>query len=82
MIFSRLVFRCICAVSLGVAVMAVFAALLIMYGEAQETYTQVTTARAIKFPENEKMLNDVANQLAREGEALSKVEPAAGQKNQ
>jgi len=79
-IFSRLAFCCLGAVFAGVLVVALFSALLSAYGGGQENIAQVAT-RTLKFPENEQMLKDVAAQLARDGETLSKIAPAAGVKN-
>jgi len=62
--------------------LAVMAGVLLLsrYGvEAEEAFLP-HRAIATKFPENEKMLNDVTAKLAKDGAALSKVEPAAGQK--
>lgn len=77
-LFNRLTFRCLGAVGAGVFVAALFSALLSAHGGGQDHIAPVTTARTLAFPENEKMLKDVSAQLAREGEALSKIAPAAG----
>ena len=79
-IFNRVTtFYSLCAVLTGAALMAAFSILLSLYGEAQEPTVQVTTQAAIAFPENEKMLKETADKIAREGAALSTIEPAAGE---
>ena len=78
-ISALLILRSLAAVLAGVAIVAVFVALLSLYGEQQEQSTPVT-AKVMPFPENERMLKSMADQLAREGQALSTVEPAAGDK--
>ncbi len=86
-IFNRLTLHCIYAVCIGVFVVAIFVALLSLYGveSAPESAVRMT-AHPMIFPENEEMLNAASDQLAREGEALrnhdaaalSEIEPAAG----
>lgn len=77
-IFNRLALRCLCAVFVGTLVVALFSALLSVYGGSHERITKAT-AQALKFPENEQMLKDLSAQLARESETLSKIAPAAGE---
>ncbi|MBI3441461.1 MAG: hypothetical protein HY052_06630 [Proteobacteria bacterium] len=81
-VFNHLIFRCVGAVLLGAFVVTLFAALLSLYGESHENIPRVTISKTLRFPENEKMLSDVAAQLAREGAALSTIAPAAGETGQ
>ncbi len=76
-IWVGVIWRSISAVLAGVGVVAAFVALLSLYGVSPES-TRITTARSLKFPENEKMLDIMSDQLAHEGAALSEIEPAAG----
>ena len=78
--WARVALRSIAAVVVGISVVSAFVVLLSLYGASTET-KPVTAVQSIKFPENEKMLDDTAAQLAREGAKLSNIEPAAGDKN-
>jgi hypothetical protein len=75
----HLAYRSFGAVLLGSAFVLFVALILANYGETQET-ASVVAAKSIKFPDNEKMLAEQAAELARQGAALSSVEPAAGDK--
>ena len=79
-LWRRVILRGIGAVVFGGVVVLAGVALLSGYGISHGHVHHVKTAtiKAIKFPENEQMLNEMTARLAREGEALSKVEPAAG----
>lgn len=92
-ILNHLTLRCIYAVCIGVAVVTAFVALLSLYGadpasnrHGADSALNVHGAgpavhaavKSMAFPENEAMLDAVADQLAREGAALSGIEPAAG----
>jgi hypothetical protein len=81
-LWRKVILRGIGAVVFGWAVVSVFVFSLAHdgVGVSPETARAVTaTLPPLKFPENEEMLNAAAAQLAREGAALSKVEPAAGE---
>ena len=78
-LWRKIILRGIGAVFSGWAVVSVFVVLLSVYGFSPDNIPLKTTAiKAVKFPENEQMLNETAARLAREGEALSKIAPAAG----
>lgn len=77
-IIGPLTLRCVLSLFAGLVVVTLFAAMLSLYGQSQETVKTVALHQSLKFPENEKMLNDLASQLAREGAALSNIAPAAG----
>jgi len=67
------------AVFFGWAVICAFVVLISSYGVSDHIHVKKTTAiQTVKFPENEQMLDEMTAQLAREGQALSKMEPAAG----
>ena len=77
-ILKSAVLRGAVSMALGVAVMAGLVSLLAYYAEAPEHVTK-TAFHQLRFPENEKMLNEMAAELAREnGAALSDIAPAAG----
>jgi hypothetical protein len=78
--WRTVILRSMGAVFLAWAVVMAGVGLLSRYGVASEEAFLPHRAIAIRFPENEKMLNDVTASLARDGAALSKVEPAAGKK--
>lgn len=77
-ILNSLMFRCIYAVSIGVMIAVAAIALLFVHGQTQELAPK-TASKTWRFPENEKMLDDLSDQLAREGEAMSTIAPAAGE---
>jgi hypothetical protein len=52
--------------------------LISVYGVSPDYSSVRHTIQAVKFPENAQMLDDITEQLAREGKALSKIAPAAG----
>jgi len=76
-LWRKTVLRGIGAFFFGWSVVTACVVLLSIYGVSPEI-TSVTATQSLPFPENEQMLNAAAAQLAREGAALSKVEPAAG----
>ena len=78
--WGSVILRSLGAVIVGIGVVSAFVVLLSLYGASTES-APVTATQSIKFPENEKMLDDAAAQLAREGAKLSNIEPAAGDKN-
>ena len=78
-LWGRITLRSIGAIFVGTAVVAAFVMLLSFYGSSQDNVS-VITAQSLKFPENEIMLDTLSTQLAREGAALSGIEPAAGDK--
>lgn len=77
-IIGPLTLRCLFSLAAGLFVVALFAALLSLYGQDQERLSTVTAQQSLMFPENEKMLDAVASQLARDGAALANIAPAAG----
>lgn len=83
-ILNHLTLRCVYAVCIGVAVVTAFVALLSLYGADSALNVHGAgpavhaAVKSMAFPENEEMLDAVADQLAREGAALSGIEPAAG----
>jgi hypothetical protein len=76
-LLSRMMFRCLASVAVGIFVVMSFSGLLSLYGEAAEQPIEVST-NAMSFPENEKMLKALSVQLAREGARLAGIMPAAG----
>jgi hypothetical protein len=76
--FGGLIFRGICSLFAGTAVVVSFIALLSLYGTSYEPAPRRTT-QALKFPENEQMLDAMDQQLAREIGGLAAIEPAAGE---
>ena len=83
-IWRSVILRSIGAMFIGIGIVSAFVVLLSLYGVSQENTPPVTAqsqkSLILKFPENEQMLDDLSAQLAREGIALSNVEPAAGDK--
>lgn len=68
------------ALSFGWLAVMACAVLLSRYGLAPDDAFLPRHVTVARFPENEKMLNDLTAKLAHDGAALSKVEPASGQK--
>ena len=80
---KSLIFPCCGSICLGIAVVVVFIALLSLYGVSESNMPPTapqTAFEALKFPENEQMLDTLSRQLVSEGTALSKIEPAGGSK--
>jgi hypothetical protein len=78
-LWRKVILRGIGAVFLGTVTVIAFVSLLCLYGVTPET-SRTLNAHVLKFPANEQAMDDMTAQLAREGAALSKVEPAAGDK--
>ena len=77
-IWNSLILRSVFAVCTGTAVVVAFIALLSLYGVSQETAPAAKT-QALRFPENEQMLDAMSAQLAGNSPAvLSNIAPAAG----
>lgn len=70
------------ALLFGTAIVSTFVALLSLYGisPSGEHMHHFTVTRGMKFPDNASSLDDMASQLAKDGAALSRIEPAAGDK--
>jgi hypothetical protein len=77
-LWRQVILRSLGAVVVGWAVVSAFVALLSLYGFSPDAVPVIAATQSPKFPENEQMLDDTAAQLARDGAALSKIEPAAG----
>jgi hypothetical protein len=79
--WKQVVLRSVGAIFFGWAVVSALVLLLSLYGlspdAAPVTALPSPKLMAVKFPDNEKMLNDTAAQLAHEGAVLSTVEPSA-----
>jgi hypothetical protein len=68
---------CLCSVFIGLFVVTMFSKVLALYGDAQDSLSQMT-AELRNSPQNEKTLQNIARQLASESERLSNISPAAG----
>ncbi len=71
------------AIIVGVGFVTLFSVLLTSYVDNQGTNTKVEYADAsdhIAFPENEKMLEDMAALLKQEAVGLAEITPASGVK--
>ncbi|MCE9506903.1 MAG: hypothetical protein K8R48_01110 [Alphaproteobacteria bacterium] len=77
-LFSRMTFKCLCSVFVGLVVVTMFSKILVLYGDAQDSVSEMTAQFTNSAPPNEKTLQNIARQLARESEQLSKIAPAAG----
>lgn len=77
-LWRKVILRGVSAVFFGWAVVSVLVALLSIYGFSDNVPLRTTAIKAVNFPENEQMLNETAARLAKEGEALSRIKPAAG----
>jgi len=77
-LFSRMTFKCLCSVFVGLVVVTMFSKILALYGDAQDSVSQMT-AQFTSSPQSEKNLQNIARQLARESEQMSNIAPAAGQ---
>lgn len=72
---------CCCgALGLGTGLVAVFIALLSLYGVSSADNDVPATIRSLTFPENAAALDSISAQLKRDGAALAGIEPAAGSK--
>lgn len=74
-----IILRSFGAVIIGVVAVVAFVSLLSLYGASQEPVVIRAAARPLAFPKNEQMLDALSERLAREGAALSGIEPAAGE---
>ena len=77
-ISTGLTLRCIGALAAGIITMTAFVTLLSLYGETSEPALKTASTKHLRFPENEKMLKEMSDQLAREATSLSNIAPAAG----
>jgi hypothetical protein len=81
LIVRKVTLRTLGALAAGLGIVYVFVTLLSLYGTSSDSLPLLASQPA-KFPENEQALDDMAAELARQGAALSKVEPAAGTRAQ
>ena len=83
-IWGSVILRSLGAILVGISFMAMFVALVSLYGAPQEdaiaTTAQSLKFLSLKFPENEEALDALSARLAHEGTMLSTIEPAAGDK--
>ena len=78
-LWRQVILRGIGTVAFSWAAVSALVLLLSLYGVSPEgTPIIPTTLQVVKFPENEQMLNETTARLARDGAALSKIEPASG----
>ena len=77
-LWRQVILRGIGTVVFSWAAVSAVVFLLSMYGVAPEVSPITSSIQTVKFPENEQMLNETTARLARDGAALSKIEPASG----
>jgi len=80
-VMNSLGFRCAISVSVGLAIVAIIAmGLVIISGSDMGERTQSAAASTLKFPEDEKMLRELSDQILRESAAheFADIQPAAG----
>ena len=76
--WKRLILCSVGALFSGWVLVSCFILSVSVYGISPDYGSSRHAMKALPFPENEQMLNAMTAQLAREGRALSKIEPAAG----
>ena len=77
-LWRQVILRGIGTVVFSWAAVSAVVLLLSTYGVTPDASPITSSIQTVKFPENEQMLNEATARLARDGAALSKIEPASG----